>query len=281
MIFLKRKIAISLLLSVLIIIYIYVANITLFPESILLMQGEKLNLALILGLDITEEQNSNPNIGEYQAKNLLQVSTITGNDEIKQVGKIDLNLKLFNTISLKEVSVNVIPKTTVVPLGNAIGLKLYTQGVLIVGMSQIEGQKPYENTGIKEGDRIVSINNEQIDSTQDLIETINRSKGKEITIKYVREDSEETTSIIPVETGNNEYKIGLWVRDASAGVGTATFYVPSSKEFACLGHGISDIDTEELITIASGELVTTDIVDIKKGQRGKPRRNKRLNRRKL
>ena len=277
----KRKIAISLLLSVLIIIYIYVANITLFPESILLMQGEKLNLALILGLDITEEQNSNPNIGEYQAKNLLQVSTITGNDEIKQVGKIDLNLKLFNTISLKEVSVNVIPKTTVVPLGNAIGLKLYTQGVLIVGMSQIEGQKPYENTGIKEGDRIVSINNEQIDSTQDLIETINRSKGKEITIKYVREDSEETTSIIPVETGNNEYKIGLWVRDASAGVGTATFYVPSSKEFACLGHGISDIDTEELITIASGELVTTDIVDIKKGQRGKPRRNKRLNRRKL
>ena len=266
----KRKITITLLLSILLIVYIYVTNITLFPDSIILMQGEKINLDLLMGLGIKEEQNSNPNIGEYQIKNLLQASSIAVADEIKQIGKIDLNLSLFDTIPLKEVSVNVIPKTTVIPLGNAIGLKLYTQGVLIVGMSQIEGKKPYENSGIKEGDRIISINDEQIDSTEELIETINSSKGHEITIKYIRNDNEETTSIIPVETGTDEYKIGLWVRDASAGVGTASFYVPSTGEFACLGHGISDIDTEELITIASGELVTTDIIDIQKGQRGKP-----------
>ena len=270
MIYLKRKIMLTLLLSILLIIYVYVANITLFPESIILMQGEKINLALLMGVKIKEEQNSNPNIGEYQIKNLVQASSITGTDEIKQVGKIDLNLNLFNSIPLKEVSVNVIPKTKVVPLGNAIGLKLYTQGVLIVGMSQIEGKKPYENSGIKEGDRIISINDEQIDSTEDLIETINSSKGQEITVKYIRNDNEETTSIIPIETATNEYKIGLWVRDASAGVGTASFYVPSTGEYACLGHGISDIDTEELITIASGELVTTNIVDIQKGQKGKP-----------
>ena len=270
MIYLKRKIMLTLLLSILLIIYVYVANITLFPESIILMQGEKINLALLNGIGIKEEQNSNPNIGEYQIKNLVQASSITGTDEIKQVGKIDLNLNLFNSIPLKEVSVNVIPKTKVVPLGNAIGLKLYTQGVLIVGMSQIEGKKPYENSGIKEGDRIISINDEQIDSTEDLIETINSSKGQEITVKYIRNDNEETTSIIPIETATNEYKIGLWVRDASAGVGTASFYVPATGEYACLGHGISDIDTEELITIASGELVTTNIVDIQKGQKGKP-----------
>lgn len=270
MIYLKRKIMLTLLLSILLIIYVYVANITLFPESIILMQGEKINLALLMGIKIKEEQNSNPNIGEYQIKNLVQASSITGTDEIKQVGKIDLNLNLFNSIPLKEVSVNVIPKTKVVPLGNAIGLKLYTQGVLIVGMSQIEGKKPYENSGIKEGDRIISINDEQIDSTEDLIETINSSKGQEITVKYIRNDDEETTSIIPIETATNEYKIGLWVRDASAGVGTASFYVPATGEYACLGHGISDIDTEELITIASGELVTTNIVDIQKGQKGKP-----------
>ena len=270
MIYLKRKIMLTLLLSILLIIYVYVANITLFPKSIILMQGEKINLALLMGVKIKEEQNSNPNIGEYQIKNLVQASSITGTDEIKQVGKIDLNLNLFNSIPLKEVSVNVIPKTKVVPLGNAIGLKLYTQGVLIVGMSQIEGKKPYENSGIKEGDRIISINDEQIDSTEDLIETINSSKGQEITVKYIRNDNEEITSIIPIETVTNEYKIGLWVRDASAGVGTASFYVPSTGEYACLGHGISDIDTEELITIASGELVTTNIVDIQKGQKGKP-----------
>ena len=137
-------------------------------------------------------------------------------------------------------------------------------------MSQIEGEKPYENTGIKEGDRIVEINSIKISSTDDLIETVNSSKGKEVIVKYIRNDVEETASMIPVKTTNNEYKLGLWVRDAAAGVGTATFYVPSTGMFASLGHGISDIDTEKLVTISNGELVTTEIVHIEKGEKGKP-----------
>ncbi len=275
----KRNIRIILLLSILFIIYIYVVNITFLPKSILLIQGEKINLACLLGISIKEEENTNPNIGEYQSKLLLQASNNANDVEIEEAGKVSLNLKLFNTIPIKEITVSVLPKTKVIPLGNAIGLKLYTEGVLIVGKSQIDGEKPYENTGIQEGDRIISINDEKIDSTEDLIETINRSKGKEIKVKYIRDDKEEITSIIPIETKDNQYKIGLWVRDASAGVGTATFYLPNTEEFACLGHGISDIDTEEIITIASGELVTTEIVSIQKGEKGKPRRNKRFNRR--
>lgn len=137
-------------------------------------------------------------------------------------------------------------------------------------MTEIEGEKPYENTGIKEGDRIISINDKKIEGTEDLIETVNSSNGKEITITYVSEDSEETTSILPVKTKENEYKLGLWVRDAAAGVGTATFYEPSTGMFACLGHGITDIDTGDLITISDGELVTTNIVSVQKGEKGKP-----------
>jgi len=142
--------------------------------------------------------------------------------------------------------------------------------VLIVGMSEINGEKPYEKSGIKEGDRIIAINNNKISNTEDLIETVNKSSGKEIIIKYIREESEETTSITPVRTNDNEYKIGLWVRDAAAGVGTATFYQPSTGLFASLGHGITDIDTGDLITIANGELVTTNIVNIQKGEKGNP-----------
>lgn len=267
----KRKIIITILLSILFILYMYVANIALFPKSILLLQGEKIDLACLFGIKFEEKENSNPNIGEYKAETIMPTSTEAENNETQNTGKINLSLNLFNTIPVKEVSVNVLPKTKVIPLGNAIGLKLYTKGVLIVGKSQIEGKKPYENSGVQEGDMIVSINDEEIDSTEDLIETINRSKGKEMSIKYIRNDIEETTTIIPVETKDNEYKIGLWVRDASAGVGTVTFYIPSSNKFACLGHGISDIDTEKLIKIASGELVTTEIVSISKGEKGKPR----------
>lgn len=266
----KRKIKIFFILFFLLIFYIYVANITLFPKSILLMQGEKLNLATLWGINIAEKENSNPNIGEYKEEGFIQASSLAEDSKIEEVGKISLNLNLFNSVPIKEVSLNVIPKTTVIPLGNAIGLKLYTEGVLIVGMTEIEGQKPYENTGIKEGDRIVSINNTQISNTEDLVETVNKSNGKEVIIKYMRDETEETTSMVPVQTKEKDYKLGLWVRDAAAGVGTATFYVPSTGMFASLGHGITDIDTEELITISDGELVTTDIVSIKKGERGKP-----------
>lgn len=139
-------------------------------------------------------------------------------------------------------------------------------------MSQIEGEKPYENTGIEEGDRIISINDKKIETTEELIQTVNSSNGKEITIKYISENknTEETASIIPVKTKENEYKLGLWVRDAAAGVGTATFYEPETGMFASLGHGITDIDTGNLITISDGELVTTNIVSIQKGEKGKP-----------
>lgn len=270
MIFVKRKVKICFILMILMIMYIYIASITLLPKTILLMQGDNLNLHALWGIGIKEIENSNPNIGEYRQGRMIQASSGAEESKVEEIGKIDLSFDLFHSIPLKQVSVNVIPKTKVIPLGNAIGLKLYTEGVLIVGMSSIEGQKPYENTGIKEGDRIISINDVKVGSTEDLIETVNASQGREITIKYKRDTQEETTSMIPVKTEENEYKLGLWVRDAAAGVGTASFYVPSTGMFASLGHGITDIDTGDLITIANGELVTTNIVSIQKGEKGNP-----------
>ena len=267
----KRKIKVILLLFILLFLYIYIASVTLVPNSIILMQGESLNLATLWGISIKENENSNPNIGEYKQNRTIEAATKNIEDNsLNETGKIDISLNLLDKIPLKEISVNVIPKVKVIPLGNAIGLKLYTEGVLIVGMSEIEGKRPYELSGIKEGDRIISIDDKKIETTEDLIETVNASKGKEVSIKYVRENSEEVTNITPVQTKQDEYKLGLWVRDAAAGVGTASFYIPSTGMFASLGHGITDIDTGDLITISNGELVSTNIVSIQKGEKGKP-----------
>lgn len=142
-------------------------------------------------------------------------------------------------------------------------------------MSEIEGidekrYKPYENTGIEEGDSIISVNQNTISTTDELVETINKSQGKQVKIKYIHEKETKECSITPVKTGESEYKLGLWVRDSAAGVGTVTFYEPSTKNFGALGHGITDIDTEELINIASGEFVTTKILNIQKGENGNP-----------
>ena len=103
-----------------------------------------------------------------------------------------------------------------------------------------------------------------------MIETVNKSNGKTVEVKYKRNEQTITTSIEPAKVNENEYKLGLWVRDAAAGVGTMTFYEPSSGMFAALGHGIADIDTSELINIESGELTTTNILSIVKGQKGTP-----------
>ena len=252
-----KKIAIIIFLFL---FYIYVCNITLLPSSYIMMQGETFQIPMVLGLSL-QENNS------YAT---LQTASSLNKTKVNEVGKIDLNLSLFQLFTVKNIQVNVIPKTTVVPVGAAIGMKLYTDGVLVVGMSEIEGKKPYENSGIQEGDRIIQINQNDIDNIEDLMQVVNECNGQEITVKYVREEETITTSMTPVKNGDNQYKLGLWVRDAAAGVGTMTFYEPSTKMFATLGHGIFDIDTSELIKIENGELVTTNILSISKGEKGKP-----------
>lgn len=251
--FFKRVIFICFL----IIIYVYVCNISMLPNNIILMQGDTLNLNTVFGLDVKGAQT-------------MQASSSLNNSVVEKTGKLDLNLSLFNLFGVKDVTVNVIPKTTVVPVGKAIGMKLYTEGVLVVGMSEIEGQKPYEASGIEAGDKIIEVNNEEISSTDELIECVNNSNGKNVEIKYISKQEEKTASIEPVKTSDNEYKLGLWVRDAAAGVGTLTFYEPSTGQFGALGHGINDVDTYELIDIASGELVTTNILEIVRGTDGAP-----------
>lgn len=186
-----------------------------------------------------------------------------------------MEVSLFNNIFIKNMEVDVLPRTKVIPVGTIAGVKLYTSGILVVGMSEIEGidnlkHRPYLNSGIEEGDTIISIDNNKISSTEELINAVNMSEGKNISIEYVHDNETATCSITPVQTSLNQYKLGLWVRDSAAGVGTVTFYDSETKSFGALGHGITDIDTEELINIESGEFVTTRILNISKGIEGKP-----------
>lgn len=259
-----QKKTISLILLIfLIIIYMYTLVITSMPNKMVVFEGEEINIKTLLGLNLMEKDES------------MMVSANAKNQKINEVGVKKLTLNLFDKIQLKAINVSVLPKTKVIPVGNIAGVKLYTSGVLVVGMSEIEGKdnkiyKPYENTGIKEGDTITKINNKYISSTDDLIDNVNKSNGDTIEVTYIQNEQKKECSITPVKTNENEYKIGLWVRDSAAGVGTVTFYEPSTKTFGALGHGIADIDTGELLNIASGEFVTTRILNITKGEKGNP-----------
>ena len=265
----KKKIFISALISILLIALIYVSDITNIPDSIILFKEEELNINTILGMSIKTLEASNQNTNEI-IEEAVQTSTQTYKDTEET---INIGINLFG-IQVKEVSVNVIQDIEVLPLGNLIGMKLYTNGVLVVGMSEIYGEnnkpyKPFENTGIEEGDTITKINDKDIESTDDMIDCINDSKGEEIKITYIHNSKTLETNITPVQTDTNNYKVGLWVRDTAAGVGTATFYDKNTGKIAMLGHGILDVDTEELIDISDGEITNTNVVSIIKAENGK------------
>ncbi len=272
----NRKTLIGVILvSLFLILLIYVTNISSLPDNIIMFQGEHLNLQTLFGVSLEEKKDENHILNDKA----VQASSGVDIDE-NYTGKINLGVNLFG-INVKDITVNVIEETDVVPLGDLVGLKLYTNGVLVVGMSEISGMdnikyKPYEDTGILEGDMIVEADLKTITTTEDLIECVNASKGHKINLKYVRGNSILETNIKPVETSKNNFKLGLWVRDAAAGVGTISFYEPESKLFASLGHGIIDVDTEKLLDISGGEFVTTNIVSIVKGEKGNPRENTRF-----
>lgn len=196
---------------------------------------------------------------------IVQASNTNSKIENKKI-----TVSLFNLFNVKTVNVSTVQNTKVIPLGNIIGIKLYSDGVLVIGMTEIEGKKPYENTGIREGDLITKVDNVQVTTTQALIECVNKSKGQNVKIQYIREGTEYIANIEPVKTKENRYKIGLWVRDGAMGIGTATYYEPESGKIATLGHGIVDRDTDKLITIESGTLLTSTITKIKKGEEGIP-----------
>lgn len=260
---LKKLIKKLLLVFFLLIIYSYTLVITNLPDELVVFEGETIFMKTLLGLNIKLNDET------------IETSSNSSQSLTKQAGKSTLEVSLFDSINIKNVNVDVLPKTTVIPVGNIAGVKLYTNGVLVVGMSEIEGYdnkkyKPYENKGIKEGDTIVKIDEKLINSTEDLIETVNNSQGRDIKVQYIHQEETKECSISPVKTSSSQYKLGLWVRDSAAGVGTVSFYEPTSKTFGALGHGITDIDTNELINIASGEFVTTRILNITKGESGNP-----------
>lgn len=260
----RKIIKMLLLVFFLSVIFIYTLVVQNIPDKIVVFQGEDITMQTLFGMNV-----------KLNNIETIETSSNTKNQVSKNIGKTDLKVSLFDNIDLKNVEVSVLPKTKVIPVGSIAGVKLYTNGVLVVGMSEIEGKdnkryKPYEQSGIKEGDTIIKIDEHEIDSSKDLVNIINKSKGEQVKVKYIHEEETKECSMTPVETSNNEYKLGLWVRDSAAGVGTVTFYEPSTKTFGALGHGITDIDTNDLINISSGDFITTRILNITRGEKGIP-----------
>ena len=196
-------------------------------------------------------------------------SLTVGKSNSASVGAHETTVSLFGLFPIKTVSVTETEETEVVVLGTPFGLKIFTEGVLVVGYSDVDTENGTKNpaleAGVKTGDIILKINGEDVTENSDVQSIITKSQGKPCELELKRDGNTFSVTLTPVLSVTDKvYKMGLWVRDSSAGIGTLTFYSPTLKVAAGLGHGICDTDTGELIPFDSGQFVKAEIVGIKK-----------------
>ena len=209
---------------------------------------------------------------EVVAKNKENIGAVS-NLNNKSLENYTSDLSLMGVIPVKSVNIRVVKQRYVALSGESFGIKIFTKGVMVVGMSDVKSDKgninPAKNAGLKIGDIILKANGKEVNSNTELSEAINISGGKELKMTVKRDDDIFTTKFKPVlSSDTGTYKAGLWVRDSTAGLGTMTFYSTVNGAFAGLGHGIVDVDTGILLPINSGEIVKTEILSVTKSKKG-------------
>ncbi|MBL5766010.1 SpoIVB peptidase [Heyndrickxia sporothermodurans] len=238
------------------------------PTDITLFEGDVLNIAKAANVS-AKVTSKGESIDVFAQKKSLDIK---GNS----AGKDEVFFELAG-LPIKKVDVKVIKDFKVIPGGQSIGVKLNTLGVLVVGHHLVETKSgkisPGEKAGIKVGDIITQINGEKIEKLSDVAPLVEKAgkDGTPLNITIQREQQKINTSLNPQKDQSEQtYKLGLYIRDSAAGIGTMTFIDPKTKKYGALGHVISDMDTKKAILVEKGQILNSTVTSIEKGSDGKP-----------
>ena len=157
-----------------------------------------------------------------------------------------------------------------VPVGRTIGVKLFSEGVLVVALSEGGGDSPAKEGGVKVGDLIVTMNDVAIESTEHLQSLLAENGEAAAALSVRRGGRTVKLDVCPKQGEDGVYRLGAWIRDSMAGIGTVTYYDPASGEFAALGHGVTDVDTGRLMPLARGAVMASSVKAVKRGESGSP-----------
>ena len=235
------------------------------PDTLSIAAGQQLSLPGIFPLTITLEGASLP-AGSSTDQTL-------GNSSA-QPSKATVSL--FGIIPLREAQVNVRDDLILLPGGQTVGVALRTSGVLVVGTSDLSGGiSPARLAGLKPGDLITRIADEPIAGTDALTRLVAAQGSQPLPVTVQRGENTLQLTLTPHrDESSGTYRIGAWVRDSTAGVGTLSFYGEvepgEGMRYGALGHAITDADTRQVLTIGHGEIMTADVVQVRKGQAGFP-----------
>ena len=239
------------------------------PELIHLRQGQEKSYSFFLPIKM-----------EVETKNQCVLSSTdetlgarTGTLSSESPGRSKVRFSLLGCIPLKTVTVQVDNEHVLIPGGQSIGLTLLTDGVFIVDGAEVylpdgSSVNPAKDAGLAAGDCIKSLNGQIVDSMDKLVQIVQESQGETLSVRYIRDGEEYTTEIQPVIDETGEKRLGIWVRDSTAGIGTLTYIDPQEERFGALGHAVTDMDTGRVLPIQNGEVYRSEIVNVKKGTRG-------------
>ena len=188
-------------------------------------------------------------------------------------GGVYCYLELRKDALRQEVSMRTFSGQLVIPGGMPVGIYMETDGVMVLGTDEIKSEdgtkvSPAENL-VQDGDYIIGVDDTPVETKKELLEVVQNFTNRSVILHLRREEEYIDVKLRPVRDEGGEYKLGIWVRDNAQGLGTITF-LNGNSEFGALGHGIHDVDTNELLEISDGTLYETSIQNIKKGENGNP-----------
>ena len=152
-----------------------------------------------------------------------------------------------------------------VPVGHTVGIKLFSKGVVVVKLS--DGGTPAKACGLRTGDVIVQCGGSTVTSSEQF-QSLLQTCGGTAELEVRRNGNSVTLSVEPERNDQGVYCIGAWIRDSMAGIGTMTYYDPATSTFGALGHGITDVDTAQLMPFSNGSILPSTVKAVKKGEAG-------------
>lgn len=193
----------------------------------------------------------------------------------RAVGSYQVTLALGGWLPVRTIRAVVTERPTVTVCGTPFGVKMFSEGALVVGFSNVNTaagpENPAKAAGLRLGDRVIRIGSTATEDNDAVKQALEAAQGGAVEVVYVRSGEQRQTSLTPVwDASSAQWRAGMWVRDSSAGVGTLTFADEEKGVFAGLGHPISDSDTGESIALRSGEIVPCQITGCSKGTAGSP-----------
>ncbi|MFG6394205.1 MAG: SpoIVB peptidase [Lachnospiraceae bacterium] len=247
------------------------------PDSIMLIENREesldFNVPLEGEIDGAVDVISIKNTGSTNDGNIHFNLNKTVRMQAKNTGSYKAKLKLFGLFHYKNIQIDVIKEQKVMPSGRAVGLYINSDGVMVLGTSEITGKdgftyEPAANI-LRAGDYIYKVNGQEVENIEDVVKAVQDNGKGRVTIYLRRNNNNIKVKVDTVLAGDGEYKIGAWLREDTEGIGTLT-YITEDNNYVALGHGITDIDTGILIDIKDGGVYPAKISQVIRGEAGSP-----------